>query len=803
MPVGLGKSGGWGVSLALVGAALVVGCGKKRDFSFAPSVDQPDDGALQMSDSGEGEGLENQVFEDMRAKDEPGALSPIFQGSNSRNAAGKLGECTEGDTEACGPENENGICRFGVRACVGAFWGECEGAKLPGARDCNVSEDNDCDGEPDNTVDEVCTCVPGSIEPCDERPDFDGRGPCRAGERICVLGNGTSTWGACQGSVDPGEADSCSVAGDDSNCDGTPNGGCDCINGQTIGCGPETENGICQQGLSTCVDSAFSECQGAIFPQRRDCRSDQDNDCDGRPDNAVDGVCNCSIGDVESCGEHPGRDGNGACKAGQRACVLGVNNATSRFGACEGSVGPAGADSCSVRGDDSNCDGTPNTACECLGGDRSTCAEQHGSLGVCATRALLCGSNGRWPSASSCVPSSQEVCTNDLDDDCDGQVNETQACSSCVEGCFCENGSCAEIVALDSSSRTTCALSVGGNMWCWGDNTSGQAGLPGFVNERRPRRLEGLQAIQSVAVGSRFSCALHADQTVGCWGANDGGQLGDNGATASSFLPVAVLTAPNTPLTGVVKIVAGSTFACALRGVDGAVLCWGANGGLLSSPVAIPMLRSANVALVRVSDLEAEAGVVLARTGNVWLSWGISRGALGQGAVNSSALAIQIASQPQSGFVSTAVGSNNGCGTTALGGVYCWGNDVVLSGLGSGAVETPVAFSMLDRSVQIALSARLGFAIDDRGILRVFGNPGASSIAGLSESDVPAGTILQPIRVQGLSAVKQISVSAESACALQIDDTAHCWGRNVSGELGDGSLSSFSYLPVKALPAQP
>jgi EGF domain-containing protein len=209
------------------------------------------------------------------------------------------------------------------------------------------------------------TCVPGSLSPCGEHPGLDGRGPCVAGQQECVLAAGaTSTWGACTGSVGPAAADVCEVPGDDSDCDGVPNGGCPCVDGEVLPCGPATEEGVCQRGSSTCVEGAFSACVGAVFAARRACGSPADNDCDGRPDDTLDNVCTCALGDVQVCGEHPGQDGKGRCAAGSRTCVSGVDGATSAFGACQGSVGPASVESCGNSLDD-DCNGETDEAAAC------------------------------------------------------------------------------------------------------------------------------------------------------------------------------------------------------------------------------------------------------------------------------------------------------------------------------------------------------------------------------------------------------------------------------------------------------
>lgn len=172
-----------------------------------------------------------------------------------------------------------------------------------GPRDCSSPLDNDCDGLPDNALDDVCRCAPLLSEPCDAHPGLDGRGPCRAGTRTCAAteGNVSSDWSVCEGAVGPGEADSCEP-GDDADCDGTPNEGCACVDGLTQPCGPASDLGRCAVGVQTCADGSFGQCEGAIFPGARSCASPDDNDCDGRPDNLIDAVCQCVPG-----------QGNGPC----------------------------------------------------------------------------------------------------------------------------------------------------------------------------------------------------------------------------------------------------------------------------------------------------------------------------------------------------------------------------------------------------------------------------------------------------------------------------------------------------------
>lgn len=263
---------------------------------------------------------------------------------------------------------------------------------VPAPRDCTSTLDIDCDGRPDNTIDDFCRCLPGTAGACDEHPGFDGRGPCTAGSRRCVAGEGniSSDWGPCEGAVGPAPEDSCAVRANDSDCDGQPGEGCSCVDGETDFCGPNTDNGICQRGTVTCVGGTFGQCVGAVSPMPRDCRSSLDNDCDGRPDNTIDGFCTCAIGMAEACAQHPGQDGVGQCRSGSRLCVAGANNSSSFFGQCNDSVGPAPSDACTSV-NDADCSGVDNDDCDCVSSRGNSDCRGDANNARCNGRTGQCG----------------------------------------------------------------------------------------------------------------------------------------------------------------------------------------------------------------------------------------------------------------------------------------------------------------------------------------------------------------------------------------------------------------------------
>jgi len=74
----------------------------------------------------------------------------------------------------------------------------------------------------------------------------------------------------------------------------------------------------------------------------------------------------------------------------------------------------------------------------------------------------------------------------------------------------------------------TCAADTQGNLWCWGNNLSGQLGHSEPADaHQKPKRLELIGNVTQVEAGGRHTCAIQKSGTVRCWGRNTDGQLGD------------------------------------------------------------------------------------------------------------------------------------------------------------------------------------------------------------------------------------------------------------------------------------
>ncbi|MDH5292030.1 MAG: hypothetical protein OEY41_18705, partial [Acidimicrobiia bacterium] len=141
--------------------------------------------------------------------------------------------------------------------------------------------------------------------------------------------------------------------------------------------------------------------------------------------------------------------------------------------------------------------------------------------------------------------------------------------------------------AVASAHYHSCALDAAGAAWCWGDNNVGQIGDGGAPTDRlAPVQVQGGHTFTALKAGGAHTCGLTAGGQVYCWGVNSTGQLG-NGGTTSSQAPVLVSGA------GFTTISTGETHTCALAG---GARCWGDNaagqlgdGFTANQPAPVPV----------------------------------------------------------------------------------------------------------------------------------------------------------------------------------------------------------------------
>jgi alpha-tubulin suppressor-like RCC1 family protein len=128
------------------------------------------------------------------------------------------------------------------------------------------------------------------------------------------------------------------------------------------------------------------------------------------------------------------------------------------------------------------------------------------------------------------------------------------------------------VAHLEIGGTHTCAISVAGAAWCWGESTNGRLGTTASSDAVSPTATAALgdTAIE-VASGGAHTCVLLTNGTISCFGKNNMGQLGQALATAASPTPTVVTLAATAT-----HVVAGGQFTCALLATT-AVHCFGEN----------------------------------------------------------------------------------------------------------------------------------------------------------------------------------------------------------------------------------
>ncbi|MCX7556568.1 hypothetical protein OS187_06990 [Xanthomonadaceae bacterium JHOS43] len=350
----------------------------------------------------------------------------------------------------------------------------------------------------------------------------------------------------------------------------------------------------------------------------------------------------------------------------------------------------------------------------------------------------------------------------------------------------------------------SCALTGSGAVLCWGRNEFGQLGDGTTTQRLLPVPVSGLSGgVQAIGVGGSFSCALNASGAVLCWGGNTFGSLGD-GSTSQRSVPGLVSGLS----TGVAAISTGNAHACAIVATSGALRCWGYNaGGQLGNGSTESQVVPATVSGLGGGVATVAAGVLhtcatLAATGAA-RCWGNNfRGQLGDGSFVNRTLPVDV-SGLSGNVVRLGIGHYHSCAQLTDGTVRCWGDNYhgqLGIGAGSHGQPTSAALPGLDGIVSLAAGHHHACAVASDGMARCWGANNRGQI-GMGETALP-GYGRMPTDVLGLtSGVVALTSGSEHSCALTVGGAVKCWGRNLHGQLGDGSrVRRFSPATVTSLP---
>lgn len=284
-----------------------------------------------------------------------------------------------------------------------------------------------------------------------------------------------------------------------------------------------------------------------------------------------------------------------------------------------------------------------------------------------------------------------------------------------------------------AGAEHTCAVGSTGDLWCWGDNSTGAIGNGNTIDALLPAHLTGT-AWKDVTAGYGETCALQGTGDLWCWGNNGSGQLGGGFARA------------NSPITIPLQVLPGSAWAMASAGEyhvaavqsDGSLWTWGDNtSDQLGDSIAPSAGRSSPATVGSAQWLTVAAGSLhncgIQADQSLWCWGNNASGQLGDKTVRMHADPTQ---SEGTGWTSLTAGLYHTCGTKIDGTLWCWGSNV---------------------------NGQLGL------------------VAATSTS------LLTPTQVPPVGPWLSVSAGQNHTCGLQADFSLWCWGSNADGQLGIGS----------------
>ena len=288
---------------------------------------------------------------------------------------------------------------------------------------------------------------------------------------------------------------------------------------------------------------------------------------------------------------------------------------------------------------------------------------------------------------------------------------------------------------LSNCNETTAGIKSDGTLWMWGLNTNGCLGDGTTINKSSPIQVGSLTIWKRVCVGYYYSVlAIRTDGTLWGWGLNNIGELA-NLTTCSSPVQIGALTTWSKLSDSMAKT------AGAIR-TDGTLWTWGANAiyGQMGDNTTVDKSSPTQVGSLTtwksIQTMAQYSSAALRTDGTLW-AWGYNTyGQVGQGDGIRRSSPIQIGSLTTwktfscTGDYAIAAIQNNGT-------LWTWGDNI-------------------------------------------YGELGNNN-NGVSQSF--------PIQVGNLTTWLKVSCGTDSMLAIKTDGTLWGWGRNSSGQIGDGTIT--------------
>ncbi|HEY9507410.1 MAG TPA: Ig-like domain-containing protein [Gemmatimonadales bacterium] len=348
-----------------------------------------------------------------------------------------------------------------------------------------------------------------------------------------------------------------------------------------------------------------------------------------------------------------------------------------------------------------------------------------------------------------------------------------------------------EFAMVSAGNGYTCALTVEGAVYCWGQGAKGQLGEGTLRNRHWPAWVELPSPVRGLEAGQQTTCASTETSRLLCWG-SPYSYSPENPDRTDSLYPRPA------PVLGEREILRAAVGGGRMCGADreNVVWCLGVRPALEGGAILIDTTPDPHAWFSDPDMAQLSLGhfhdCYVDRSGAAWCGGNNSYGQIGTGRLGAGE---EFPATPVVGglrFSQVTTGHFHTCGLAGST-AYCWGFNSE-GQLGQGTLDwafapVPVVGDLEWSALDAGPTYTCG--VTRAGVAYCWGDNRLGQLG-----DGTRTRRLAPVGIGGELRFRSVSAGWDHACAVTTDAAVYCWGENASGQLGDGSTSD-ALSPVR------
>lgn len=351
---------------------------------------------------------------------------------------------------------------------------------------------------------------------------------------------------------------------------------------------------------------------------------------------------------------------------------------------------------------------------------------------------------------------------------------------------------------------TYAALTADGSLYMWGGNDYGQVGIGSTDNQDKPVKvLENVKEFRFPDDRNPLCAAVTKDGSLYMWGSDSYGRLANGQLGSKQLTPYKVeFDRKDTKVANVYFPSDGVSKNGVAITTDGELYLWGTNSyneinSSNSMYVTVPTRLLTNVESFTVYRGTCAA---IEKSGALWL-WGNNTYGIAGKISTQSVVSPEEAVHILDGVKEVHLNYENGVAVRKNGTLWIWGYGYgQMAGEGDNEQWIPQQQILPEEKITGFYEDKdcgSKYALTADGELyawgsNAYGQLGISANAGTSTKNNTPAKI-------SISGIKEFTVQNGTCAALTKEGKLYLWGRNLAGQLGNGSTGGYSYLPTAVL----